>query len=420
MRIQTKLPKKNQTQLGRKDPMVCFLACFCIIFLFVGEPSYGITTLKFGIFAPQDHPWTEGVKELRDQLELTSKGQVKIEIVPRTEIASPEAFLSKMRGATIDLGLLSTYHMGETVGAMRIFKLPFAFRDRVQAKVVTSGVLAKELLNELKTQKLVGLEFVPSEYSFILHTKQAIVRPEDFKGIKVATAPDATLIATFKALGARPVSIRWGESYHAMSKGVVDAVEGPPSFFFKTKSYEVAKYMSALPIHYIPGIVVASPKTWARIPSDQRNMLSKAITSIVKAIENMLDQRSESDIQKMREMGMAVYYPGDISPFREAVLNVYNDEENKIPTKYWQVAHDCAYVKRDLEVCSRPKMATVFYRRHGDKTYNKYHKVTDTLIRLEYAVWQIRAELAGYIPQQKDFNPYVTRAWRVDFELKKK
>lgn len=400
--------------------MVCFLACFCIMILFAGEPSYGITTLKFGVFAPQDHPWAEGVKELTDQVELTSKGQVRIEVVPRKQIRSPEAFLSKMSGGTIDLGLLSTYYLSETVAAMGIFKLPFAFRDRIQAKIATSGVLAKELLNELGTQQLVGLEFVPSESSFVLHTKQPIVRPEDFKGIKVAIAPDPTLMATFKALGAGPVSVRWDEVYQAMATGAVSAAEGSPSFFFKTKSYEVAKCMSALPIHYIPGIIVASQKTWTRIPSDQRNLLAKAIPPVVEAIDNMVDQRSKSSIQKMREMGMAVYYPGDISPFRKAVLNVYEDAAKKIPARYWQVAYNCAYVKRDLEVCSRPQRATVFYRRHGDKQYNKYHKVTDTWIRLEYAVWKIRVELGGYIPQEKEFNPHVARTWRVDFELKKK
>ncbi len=147
MKIQKSLSVRKRANFGIVELFPYFVASFCVIVLFSGSPSYGITTLRFGVFAPQDHPWTEGVKDLKKEVELTSKDQIKIEIVPWTEIGSSKALLSKVRGAIIHLGLVSAYSLGETVDAMRIFRLPFAFRDKIQAKIATSGVTAKELLN---------------------------------------------------------------------------------------------------------------------------------------------------------------------------------------------------------------------------------------------------------------------------------
>ena len=420
MRNQIKLSKNSQAQQGRKASLVFFLACLCIFVLFAGKQSYGITTLKFGVFAPQDHPWSDGVKLLQDQIAVTSKGQIKIEIVPLAEIGGPDAFLSKVRDASIDMGLLSAYYLSDIVHAMRIFKLPFAFRDKVQAKIATSGVLAKELLNELEAQKLIGLEFVPFEYRVMVQANQPIIKPEDFKGLKVATVSDPMMAEAFKALGAGTVFLPFAEARIGLERGLVSAAEGTPSVLLKMKSYEVAKYMTVLPIHYIPGIIIASPKTWAVISPDHKNLINRAIPPTVEAIDKMVDHRSESAIKMMRKMGVAVYYPRVILPFRKAVLGVYKDAAKKIPAKYWQVAYNCAYVKRDLKVCSRPDKATVLYRRWGDedKPYNKYQSLTETEIELEYAVWQIRVEKEKYWPEEDYFNPHTNPRWRIDFELK--
>ena len=76
-------------------------------------------------------------------------------------------------------------------------------------------------------------------------------------------------------------------------------------------------------------------------------------------------------------------------------------------------------VKRELKVYTKPSDATVFYRRYGNLEYGPpHHETTNTGIILEYASWYIKVEKEGYKPQEKLFDPYRTKIWRIDFDLK--
>jgi TRAP-type C4-dicarboxylate transport system substrate-binding protein len=397
-----------------------YLTFFFLVVFWAGH-SLAATTLHFGVAAPLNHPWTKGIINLKEQISLASKGKIELEVLPEPIAGGSMDLLRKVQENTIDMGLLSTYSLGDYVDAMRVFRLPFAFRDKAQARIATSGELAEQLLNEAKRQRLISLYFVPSEYNVVINRKRPITTLEDLKGLKIATVAGPIQIDALRSLGATPVTLPGAEIYTALEKGVVNGAEGPPSFFCYTGFYKVAKYVTSLSINYIPGVFIASPRKWSSIPEEQKKLIKESIPPVVEGIDNELETNRTAAIEKMIESGAAFYYPSseDIAMFREAVRPIYMYEKRQIPKPYWQVAYNAAYVKRDLQVCSKPDGATVFYRRDGDKYYEKYHILTDTSISLEYAAWYIKVKKEKYKPEEKYFNPYHSRRWRVDFELQK-
>lgn len=74
----------------------------------------------------------------------------------------------------------------------------------------------------------------------------------------------------------------------------------------------------------------------------------------------------------------------------------------------------------DLEVRSTPPEATVSHRRKGD-AYTTHPRLTNTTIRnLVYATWQVRAELKGYRPQEKTYDPFRDPSNVLEFALQAK
>ena len=148
MKVQKKF--KVIRSYGEKRCKLCFFVCFHILFLLATELCYGSMTLRLGVVAPPQHPWTKGIVNLKRRVEVSSKGTIEFELVPYSEVTNPRVLLQKIQEGSVELGLLNVFNVGEKVEALRIFSLPFAFRDKVQARIATSGKVAEDELNKLK------------------------------------------------------------------------------------------------------------------------------------------------------------------------------------------------------------------------------------------------------------------------------
>ena len=93
MKIQRKICRKNRIKFNVICTLVYFLISFFIINLTFERSCYSTTTVRFGISALPNHPWTEGIEELKKQVEQNSMGNIKIDIAG-TSLKKPNEFLS--------------------------------------------------------------------------------------------------------------------------------------------------------------------------------------------------------------------------------------------------------------------------------------------------------------------------------------
>src|SRR5439155_712981 len=77
----------------------------------------------------------------------------------------------------------------------------------------------------------------------------------------IRVPPIPTLVEVFKAFGANPVPMIWGEVYLAVKQGTVDGLELPVTTAVSDKFHEITKYYSRT-LHSYPAAVwvMAKPK----------------------------------------------------------------------------------------------------------------------------------------------------------------
>ncbi|MBR3165441.1 MAG: TRAP transporter substrate-binding protein, partial [Lachnospiraceae bacterium] len=73
----------------------------------------------------------------------------------------------------------------------------------------------------------------------ILTTNKPITTPDDLKGLNIRTQENKYHQTFWKALGANPTPLAFGELYLALQNGTVDAQENPPASIYGVKLYEV-------------------------------------------------------------------------------------------------------------------------------------------------------------------------------------
>jgi hypothetical protein len=122
-------------------------------------------------------------------------------------------------------------------------------------------------------------------------------------------------ISLFKALGASPTPINFGEVYSALQTGLVDGQENPLILIDTAKLYVVQKYCS-MTNHIWVGLQASfNPAAWKRLPPDLQAMTYKHFSATALAERADWRQMDKTEIEKMTKGGLTFNKP-DTKPSR--------------------------------------------------------------------------------------------------------
>jgi len=231
---------------------------------FANANAWSTNNVKAGAF------FVERVKEL-------THGRVAIQYYPAGALGMNErAFAEQLQAGTLDLAHLATGSFSTMVPELGFFGLFYANRSPAHFYRITSSPIGKfmEKKSEEKGVKILGW-YVCAMRSIFL-TDKPIYTPEDLKGVKVRVMEDEMMINSFKALGASPVPLAYGEVYTALQTGVIDAAENHPTVYIGQKFYEPAPYYSLTEHMGCPCMVAISVKTWSKLDKEAQDAILQA------------------------------------------------------------------------------------------------------------------------------------------------
>jgi TRAP-type C4-dicarboxylate transport system substrate-binding protein len=144
-----------------------------------------------------------------------------------------------------------------------------------------SGWAATKLINEyyykFKPKEIdeVKVMYLHGHGPGILHTKKPVYKLEDLKGMKIRCTGMAAKIVT--ALGGAPVAMPMGETYDALSRGVVEGSMAPQEALQGWKWGEVVKFTTEnYGSSYSTGFfVVMNKEKWSALPPDIQKIIEK-------------------------------------------------------------------------------------------------------------------------------------------------
>jgi TRAP-type C4-dicarboxylate transport system substrate-binding protein len=143
-------------------------------------------------------------------------------------------------------------------------------------------------------------------------------------------------LATFKAWGANPTPIDWGQTYTALQQGVVDGLQLVPDIIAPAKIHEVVKYNLRLNYQMVVQLIFINGKTFAALSPEHQKVLMDA------AEEAKLWQRNDGasriakvvdDLSKVH--GMQVYEPtsAEYAQWASVREKVWEDVSAQLPGK---------------------------------------------------------------------------------------
>jgi len=252
------------------------LLCFCFTgFGFLTSSSFGQAKpieLNYSVFFPAPHIHSVLANEWGQEIAKRTNGKVKVTVFPGGTLTPADKCYDGVEKGISDIGMSVFAYTRGKFPLTEVVDLPIGIK---------SGLAATKLINEyykkFKPKELDGVKvmFLHAHGPGLLHSKNAVNKLEDVKGMKIRCTGLATKIVT--ALGGTPVAMPMGETYDALSRGVVDASFAPQESLLTWKWGEIVKFtVEMFGASYSSGMfVVMNNDKWNSLPPDIQKVIEK-------------------------------------------------------------------------------------------------------------------------------------------------
>lgn len=265
------------------------------------------------------HTVHKAMVHMGERLEEYSDGQMRIEIYAGGQLGSERETLELLQIGSLAMTKVSASPLEGFVPTMKVFSLPYIFKDRDHHLRVLDSEIGKQLLESLQVARLHGLGYYDAGSRSFYTSDRPVNSPADLQGMKIRVMKSQTSVRMVAELGGSPTPISLGEIYTALQQGVVDGAENNPPSFFRLRHYEAAKYYSLDEHTFVPDVLLMSKRIWNDLTTEQQEWLARAVHDSVQYQRELWQAETEESLAAVTAAGVTVTYP-DKAPFREAVV----------------------------------------------------------------------------------------------------
>ncbi len=286
----------------------------------VSEKSKTVIKLAHGL--DTNHSVHKAMVFMNEVLEKESNGSMAIEIYANQQLGSERECLELLQIGSLDMTKVSAGVMENFAPKMRIFGLPYLFKDREHHFKILDGAVGKELLEDGANFWIRGMGYYDAGSRSFYTKEKPIETPTDLQGLKIRVMESVSAINMVKNLGGSPTPISWGELYTSLQQGVVDGAENNPPSFYLSRHYEVCKYYSLDEHTALPDVLLLSTHTWEKLSQKERKWLQSAVDRSIIYQRKLWADAEVLALQEVQKAGVVVTRP-DKKNFINKVQSLY-------------------------------------------------------------------------------------------------
>lgn len=303
------------------------ISLFLILFYSCNNTSEH-RTIKMAHGLDISHPVHKAMVYMAKDLEERSGGTIVIEIYPSQQLGTERQTVELLQIGSLGMTKVSAAVMENFSPNMKIFGVPFLFRNKKHLFKVLDGEIGKELLEGGEKYWLKGLGYYDSgSRSFYTKTKP-IYTPKDLEGLKIRVMESVTAMNMVKSLGGSPTPISWGELYTSLQQGVVDGAENNPPSFYLSRHYEVCKFYTLDEHTAVPDVVLIGTHLWESLNTQEQKWLQESMDVSVKYQRELWAIAEQEALVAVQKAGVKIIRP-DKTIFEKKVSNMYESYKDQ-------------------------------------------------------------------------------------------
>ncbi len=294
-----------------------------VMLIFAGCGKIGnVRAIKLAHVLDANHPVHKAMVYMGEKLAEKSGGRMRLDIYPGGQLGAERDLIELLQIGSLAMTKVSTAPLEAFVPEMKVFGVPYVFKNDEHRWKVLNGDIGQRLLLAGEPYHLRGMCYYDAGSRSFYTKDKPIHSPEDLSGQKIRVMKSQTAVQMVQALGGSATPIPWGELYTSLQQGVVDGAENNPPSFYLSRHYEVCKYYSLDEHTAVPDILLMSTVVWSSLNPQERQWVQESIDESVEYQRVLWKAASDEALEEVQKAGVEVIYP-DKGPFQEAVAEMH-------------------------------------------------------------------------------------------------
>lgn len=284
----------------------------------------------------EDSPWSQIVVHFRDAMAERTNGSFEVELFTNLQLSGDNATqFENIQNGTVHGAVVNNQPLTAFDERLNVFSLPFIAKDREQYLELLDGPGKELWADSLAGLNVHGITSAVTMDGFRqLTTNSPVHSPADLKGLTIRTPLLPLYIDIFKAMGANPVSLPFGELAGSLQTGVVDGQENPLATI---KAGGFASFQTHLTLwNYSNSAMVFAfnqdtwdgfgPELQAIVEEEAANAISWHRESVIKTNDEILEEFKSSNAFDE----FTTLTEDELKEFRNAMATVVEDWRSKL------------------------------------------------------------------------------------------
>lgn len=315
----------------RKALAVTALAAIVGLFATAADAA---VVLKAGHDSPETVPVAKGLAKWAELVEQRTNGEVKIQVYNNGTAGSASDYAVNCQLGTLDIGAVNQSVMTSFIPDIGAVDIPYLITSYEEADKLfaNNGPLTQYYSDEIANAgiNLINMDVWEVGFREFSNSTRAIHTPEDIKGIKLRVMDSKIHQGFWRALGADPVPMSWGEAYTALQQKAIDGVENAISVLDGNNINEVNKYLAMTDHNYSAIFIIMSDKSFKKLSPEQQKIVQDAAREAGKYQREEQRRQAAAAVDNLAKKGMEVTTV-DKEAMKKAVAGFLEEQEKEYP-----------------------------------------------------------------------------------------
>ena len=269
------------------------------------DPADKVYDVYLGCDSPEDTVTYILLDKFATLMEEKSNGRIRAKRYSNAKLGGDIELIEALQHGKVTFVVQNTAPQVNFVPELGVFDLPMAFPNIEVARKVLDGPLLDRLKEYHAKQNIKLYGYADQGFREMTSNKK-IEKIDDLKGVKIRTMSNPNHIEFWKAVGANPTPMNFGELYIGLQQGVVDAQENPIEATVAAKLYEQQKYV-IMTNHVIHALsLIGSPAVIDKMPEDLQKIIDESAKEAIEYARKVADERVEGRLKIVRDSGTEI------------------------------------------------------------------------------------------------------------------
>lgn len=308
----------------------------CIPLSVLAEPI----EIKFSLIVSEDTPAGQGAALFQKLVSERLSEQVAVDVYYNSELYSDEEQLAALEANDVQILVPSMSKLGSYTDELRVFDIPFLFRDFAAVQRFWNKDASTPLLGSMADKGIIGLGFWGNGMKQITATRE-IHMPQDAAGLRFRIQDSQMIYDQYEHIGVMPVPMAFGKTYESLEDGTVQGTENTWSNIYTQNYQDVQPYMTETNHGVIAYMVITNTDFWWSLPFNVKVTLTGILQEVSAVVNNQaynINQSAMNELKSNTETQIISLTDQEKIIWRQQYADFIEEQKSKINPNIYRAA----------------------------------------------------------------------------------